>query len=559
MELKQELKLKQTLSQKMIQSASILQMGQMELREYIEEMALENPVVDLEEREPENGRLEENGELIERIRRLEELSSLDSQNQTYYQDEEEEAGRFEPGRSQDGLLESLLEQACMLHLPEKEEKIFRYMIKNLDASGYLSVDFGELCEGLGIKEAEGERIWKHFRSLEPLGIGARSLKECLLMQLSYLPEKVGAGGDIAWNERLGLGRIAEKEEVKSAEKAEKKRTQRSGEIEKIRNNGKLQTEILAAHIISSHLDLLGKNQMKQLARVCSCKLEDVLLAAARIRELNPKPGSGYGNEDYDKYIVPDIIITQTEHGFELQLSDETLPQVVINPYYLSLMKQKDTETEAKDYIEGKIRQAEWVCQCIGQRNQTLTRLAEEILCVQEEFFLKGSGKLVPWTQKKAAEALGVSESTISRTVREKYLQCRWGIFPLSYFFSRHTAAAGFGMTDKGRMVNRKETTNPEELAKRAESANREETANQAEVANREEMADQTGVTNRMELGGDPREAIRRLIKTENPKKPFSDRMLAEKLAEEGITLSRRTVAKYREEMGIRDASGRKHF
>ena len=470
MELKQELKLKQTLSQKMIQSANILQMGQIELKEYIEEMALENPVVDLEEREPENGRLEENGELNEKIRRLEELASLDRQNQTYYQDEEEEAGRLEPGRSQEGLLESLLEQACMLHLTKREEKIFRYMIKNLDASGYLSVNFGELCAGLGIEETEGERIWKNFGRLEPCGIGARSLKECLLMQLSYLAEDGGAVIDIV-------------------------------------QNGTMRTEILA----------------------------EVLLAAARIRELNPKPGSGYGDESYDKYIVPDIIISQTEHGFEMQLSDETLPQIAINPYYLSLMKQKDTETEAKDYIEGKIRQAEWVCQCIGQRNQTLSRLAEEILCVQGEFFAKGSGKLAPWTQKQAAKSLGVSEPTLSRTVREKYLQCRWGIFPLSYFFSRHMAAGGFGMTDKGRMIDQEE------------AANQEETAVQAEVVNR------------METGKDPREAIRHLIKTENPRKPFSDRVLSEKLAEAGITLSRRTVAKYREEMGIRDASGRKCF
>ena len=288
------------------------------------------------------------------------------------QDEEEEAGRLEPGRSQEGLLESLLEQACMLHLTKREEKIFRYMIKNLDASGYLSVNFGELCAGLGIEETEGERIWENFGRLEPCGIGARSLKECLLMQLSYLAEDGGAVIDIV-------------------------------------QNGTMRTEILAARIISNHLDLLGKNQMKQLARACSCKLEEVLLAAARIRELNPKPGSGYGDESYDKYIVPDIIISQTEHGFEMQLSDETLPQIAINPYYLSLMKQKDTETEAKDYIEGKIRQAEWVCQCIGQRNQTLSRLAEEILCVQGEFFAKGSGKLAPWTQKQAAKSLGGSE------------------------------------------------------------------------------------------------------------------------------------------------------
>ena len=178
------------------------------------------------------------------------------------------------------------------------------------------MNFGELCAGLGIEETEGERIWKNFGRLEPCGIGARSLKECLLMQLSYLAEDGGAVIDIV-------------------------------------QNGTMRTEILAARIISNHLDLLGKNQMKQLARACSCKLEEVLLAAARIRELNPKPGSGYGDESYDKYIVPDIIISQTEHGFEMQLSDETLPQIAINPYYLSLMKQKDTETEAKDYIEGK--------------------------------------------------------------------------------------------------------------------------------------------------------------------------------------------------------------
>ena len=485
MELKQELTLKQTLSQKMIQSAGILQLGQAELREYIEEMALENPVVDLEEREPENGRLEENGEMNEKIRRLEELSSLDRQNQSYYQDEEEEAGRFEPGRSQEGLLESLLEQACVLHLPEKEEKIFRYMIKNLDANGYLSVNFGELCESLGMDETEGERIWKNFGRLEPRGIGARSLKECLRMQLSLLPEN---GGE----------------------------TEKNG-------NRKLQTELLAARIISNHLDLLGKNQMKRIARACSCKLEEVLLAAARIRELNPRPGSGYGDEGYEKYIVPDIIITQTEQGFEMQLSEETLPQIVINPYYLSLMKQGNTEAEAREYIEDKIRQAEWVCQCIGQRNRTLTRLAKEILCVQRTFFEKGSGKLVSWTQKQAAESLGVSESTISRTVREKYLQCRWGIFPLSYFFSRHTTAAGLEMADKKKMADREETSN------------------------------------QIETGNDPKEAIRRLIEAEDPKKPFSDRVLAEKLAQVGITLSRRTVAKYREEMGIRDASGRKCF
>ena len=120
----------------------------------------------------------------------------------------------------------------MLHLTKREEKIFRYMIKNLDASGYLSVNFGELCAGLGIEETEGERIWKNFGRLEPCGIGARSLKECLLMQLSYLAEDGGAVIDIV-------------------------------------QNGTMRTEILAARIISNHLDLLGK---KPDEAACPCML-----------------------------------------------------------------------------------------------------------------------------------------------------------------------------------------------------------------------------------------------------------------------------------------------
>ena len=169
MELKQELKLKQTLSQKMIQSANILQMGQIELKEYIEEMALENPVVDLEEREPENGRLEENGELNEKIRRLEELASLDRQNQTYYQDEEEEAGRLEPGRSQEGLLESLLEQEPSPATAQLEEWGRKYVVYN----GQYDVVFDS-----GSKEAsEEDKITKLWSQTLPALLMAPSEEE----------------------------------------------------------------------------------------------------------------------------------------------------------------------------------------------------------------------------------------------------------------------------------------------------------------------------------------------------------------------------------------------
>lgn len=142
MELQQELKLKQTLSQNMILSAQILQMGQLELKEYLENLALENPVVDLEEKKPEKE--EENEDFI---RRLEELQSIDRQNRQYYE-EEEEAGRFEPGSStEQDLEESLLEQLLCLKLSKEEYWILKYMIMNLDDSGYLTCDFNALCGG----------------------------------------------------------------------------------------------------------------------------------------------------------------------------------------------------------------------------------------------------------------------------------------------------------------------------------------------------------------------------------------------------------------------------
>ena len=159
-------------------------------------------------------------------------------------------------------------------------------------------------------------------------------------------------------------------------------------------NETMRTEILAARIISNHLDLLGKNQMKQLARACSCKLEEVLLAAARIRELNPKPGSGYGDESYDKYIVPDIIISQTEHGFEMQLSDETLPQNC-HQSVLSVIDEAERYRDGGEGIHrwGKSDRLNGSASAIGQRNRTLERLAEEnFVRTRGDFLPKGSGK-----------------------------------------------------------------------------------------------------------------------------------------------------------------------
>ena len=147
--------------------------------------------------------------------------------------------------------------------------------------------------------------------------------------------------------------------------------------------------------------------MKQLARACSCKLEEVLLAAARIRELNPKPGSGYGDESYDKYIVPDIIISQTEHGFEMQLSDETLPQIAINPYYLSLMKQKRYRDGGEGLHRGKKSdRLNGSASALGSAIRHCRGWQKRFCAYRGSFLQKEVEKLAPWTQKQAAKSHG---------------------------------------------------------------------------------------------------------------------------------------------------------
>lgn len=477
MELQQELKLKQTLSQNMILSAQILQMGQLELKEYLENLALENPVVDLEEKRPEK---EENNEDF--IRRLEELQSLDRQNRQYYQEEEEDAGRFEPGSSMEqDLEEALLEQLLVLKVTKEEDRILRYMIMNLDDSGYLTCDFKELCDKLGIGEAEGKRVLGILKTMEPKGVGARDLKECLLLQLEdgIAPERV----------------------VETARR-----------------------------IVEDYLEELGKNRMEQLAKKLKCRLEEVLAAARLIKGLNPRPGSAYSGGSYERYLVPDVLVIKAEDGYQILLNDETYPQLTVNPYYLSLMKSGVSE-DAESYIKDKVRQAEWACRCVEQRNKTLYLLVQEILRVQQGFFDHGKEAMAALTQKSVAEKLELNESTISRAVREKYLQCRWGIFPLQYFFSRgkgsEEAPGGIGSfvgTDSG--------------GNAAGASEGGQNAGSAEAV---------------------KERLRRIIETESKKKPYSDRILAEKLEEYGIKISRRTVAKYREAMGIADASGRKVY
>jgi RNA polymerase sigma-54 factor len=207
-------------------------------------------------------------------------------------------------------------------------------------------------------------------------------------------------------------------------------------------------------------------------------------------------------------VTPDITIVKFEDHFEILLNQYNYPEIKVNKYYLKLLRS-DCDQETKSYLNAKLKQVEEVRDHIARRGSTLMSLAEYLLEQQKDFFLYGESSLAPSRMKDAAAAIGVHESTISRAVRDKYLQCPWGIFPLSYFFSVGISGGNSGESE-------------EQISTRRVKA-----------------------------------ALRKLVEEEDKAHPLSDQKLCELLQEKGMAVSRRTIAKYRDEMGIGSTRERK--
>lgn len=444
----------QVLSQKMIQSMEILQMSCQELNEYIKEVALENPVVDIEEG------YEVTDKASDLVKKLEWLDSIDERHRIYYRQEygeDSEDKRLMDYSENIGeeLSEYLLHQLLTVELTDLEYDVIQYMVYSLDSKGYIEEELSDIARRFDTTIAFVEKQLKLLQSLDPAGVCARNLGECLLLQLNREHEK----------------------------------------------------DSIACTIVSEYLEFLGKNQLHVIAKKMKLPLEDIIKACEHIKELNPKPGSGFDTRGYLKYITPDVTVVRLSNYYEILLNEYTYPKIGINHFYKQVL-EKETSKETQSYIVDKIRQAEWIQNCIGQRNSTLMRVSKTIVDYQKAFFEFGTGHLKPLRLQDVARMLEIHESTVSRAIRDKYLQCSWGIFPMKYFFSKSISAERSGV---------KITT---------------------------EQVKNTLIA---------------VIEEEDKKKPLSDRAITERLVERGVKISRRTVAKYREELGIKDASGRKRF
>ena len=455
MDLSLQLRQKQMLSQKMQQSVEILQMNVCTLSEYIRAFAEENPLVEWsEEAEP----LREEGDTL--LRKLEWLEEADEQNRSLYrmeQEQEERERETNPYGKKEGqsLREFLLFQINTQEIPQGHKAVLRFLAESTAESGYLERDAIEMMmEKYPMKKSTAARILAQFQALEPAGVGARSLQECLLLQLRQ----------------------------KNA-------------------------SALAIRLTRKYLEDLAKNRLSHIAKAEKVSMERLLHALQEIRACQPKPGSGFAGTGAVEYIVPDVLVERRGEALIVITNRTVMPRLHISRSYVKLLREKaDIQTE--EYIAEQLRRAEWALQCIARRENTLRQVVEEIVRRQQKFFRSPQGQLAPLRLADIAEALAMHESTVSRTVKEKYLQCERGVFPLHAFFSKAMAR----------------TENVESVS--AESV---------------------------------KSRLRELIAEEERENPLSDRMLTERLTAEGIQISRRTVAKYREAMGIAGAAGRRLY
>ncbi len=286
------------------------------------------------------------------------------------------------------LAESLLEQLHFLKLPERELALGEFLVGSLDDRGWLATPLVDVAEATGQPLDLCEKVLRVIQALEPVGVGARDLRECLLIQL----EARNTQGTLAWK------------------------------------------------LVHDQFDSLVNRRFPEIARQLKCSAEDVQAAADVVATLNPKPGFQVSSED-PKYVVPDLIVERVDDQYVVLLNDRHLPRLRISAAYESVLRDKkraectDGEAKTREYIQSKLNSARWLIQTIEQRRRTMIKVMNCIIREQREFFDKGIAFLRPLTLQQVARQIDMHESTVSRVCSGKYVQTPRGVFELKFYFS----------------------------------------------------------------------------------------------------------------------------
>lgn len=389
---RQELRLK--LAPQIIQSIEILQLPIMDLQERIEQELEENPALEMElkppaEVETEEKETAETDNDIERLMgNLDEWRDYFRQTESRRYDDEDKDDKLEALQNTSdkpiSLHEHLYNQLRLTTIPEHLREIAENIIFNLDRNGYLRYPIEEIVRAMEPVRSveEGKAALQIVQSLEPKGVGARDLVECLLLQLD--PK----------DPHLELKR----------------------------------------KIITQHLKEIEQNKLPQVAKACNISLEQLKQILNEIGELNPRPGSLFSDEVVP-YIVPDVIVEEKEGNYEVILQEHYLPNLYISPEYQRMLRDASNGTEAREWIRRKIESANWLIKSIEQRRSTLYKVASKIVEMQKGFFERGISGLRPLKMQDVADAIGMHVSTVSRAIAGKYMQTPRGIYEMKFFFT----------------------------------------------------------------------------------------------------------------------------
>lgn len=490
LEIRQQLKMSQQLvmTPQLQQAIKLLQLSRMELLDMVQQELEENPILEeggeqAEEKDSADSEGSEKDENSDNVEKVESEAAPDQAEempedpsglkdeidwQTYLEGYTQSGTTADIYESDDDrpsyenlltrkstLAEHLMWQLSLSRIVDRQRTIAAEIIGNLDPDGYLQASLEEIGGACQSTEDEVEEVLFLVQGFDPPGIACRDLRESLLKQVEHL----GMQGS------------------------------------------------LVEQVLRDHIQELEARKYPLIAKAIGISLDEVFGAAKIISNLDPRPGSAYGEEDVH-YITPDIFVYKISDEYVVVLNDEGLPNLRINSFYRNALSgAKEVDAKAGEYIQEKMRGALWLIKSIHQRQRTIYRVTKSIVKFQREFFDKGIAHLKPLVLRDVAEDIEMHESTISRVTTNKYVQTPQGLFELKFFFNSGISTTG-GDTIASESVKSK---------------------------------------------------IQDIVSGENPKKPFSDQKIVEILLESNIDIARRTVTKYREMLGIGSSTERKRL
>lgn len=471
---------KLVMTPELIQAIQILQFNTQELDAYVQEQLLVNPV--LEQGQAEHA---ENGEAVSaetgndvpagqpanakdtatdakdddfdwkeyiKDRQYDDISYRQWEDQN----SEERENTYERYVASDVTLpEHLMFQLQFATQKKSCRRIGRYIIESLDENGYMTSTVEEIAKVNDVSEEKVLKTLEIIHGFDPIGVGARNLAECLAIQLRQ------------------MGQLTDTFEA----------------------------------VLNEHLEDLADNRLGVVAREMGISIQEVQDMSDMIRTLEPKPGRLFASQTDTKYIAPDVIVEKADGEYVVTVNDSSAPHLMISSYYQTLLNQAETDDALSKYLSDRFNSALWLIRSIEQRKQTIYNVVNAVVKYQKEFFEKGSKYLKTLTLKDIAEEVGIHESTVSRSVSGKYLQCPRGVFEIKYFFSAGVSGSrGEGISSNS-----------------------------------------------------IKEFIKEIVEHEDTKSPYSDQDMVELLKEKDINISRRTVAKYRDELHILSSSKRRRY